>query len=498
MTEMLEDHIRRGQILAAERELSLLKVGSIPRKWAVDFANISRRLRMEDWGLRLLRPIVRAEPPVTPNTTEAELCAYAGLLIKVGALPEASAILQKLESSSIQNVPIFQSQICIAQWDYKGAAVYLLKALKMDGLDPYQACVVEVNLVSAYIFLGKAKDAEERLREILLRCQENSWDLLYGNALELSAQLAVLQRKKPEADRLLTEAQARAGQHSRYSIFIEKWKLLSEIFHVSPGEERFDSALENIEALRTRAQKLNSWESVRDLDYQLALVLNHENLFLNVYFGTPYPAYRKRIESIFRERGWKIPQTYFRKMLSAPAERVLSVEEGKEIGRDDLSELKPGQMLHRLLNILATDFYKPFGVGELFSRLYDNEYFNPDTSPDRVAKAVQQLRKWFATNQIPLEVTVNEGRYGLVATAPYALKVSQKTKSSAEITDANGERSLQKLKAEWPYKSFSMQIAADFLGVSASSLRRVFQSALDEKKLFKSGVGRSTLYRFQK
>jgi DNA-binding winged helix-turn-helix (wHTH) protein len=494
----IEEFIRRGNILAAQNEIKQLKPSAISREWIVDFANMARRLRMEDWGVRLLRPIVRGDPPVTPQVTQQELCAYAGLLIKIGALPEAEKILQALEKSAISNVPLFQSQICIAQWDYKGAVGYLQKTLLEPELDPYQKCIAEVNLAGAYIFLQKNKQAEEKLQQVLKSCQENNWDLLYGNALELSAQLAVLQNKKPEADRLLAEAQARAGQHSHYSIFIEKWKLLSELHQAQPGGQRFEVLQKEFELLRQKAETLKSWESVRDLDYQLALVLNHENLLLNVYFGTPHAAYRKRIEKIFSEKGWKIPNMFFRKMSAEPAERVLNVQDGKELGRQNSQGLKPGQMLHRLLNILATDFYKPFGIGELFSKLYPEEYFNPDSSPDRVSQAVKHLRKWFVDNEIPMDIKVEGGRYGLMATGPYALQVSKKVKSAEEIADLNVEKTLQKLKTVWPYKSFSAQSAALELEVSVSSIRPILQKGLAEKKLFKSGVGRSTLYRFQK
>lgn len=493
-----DESIRRGEIVTVQNEIEKISPNTIPRELVSDFADIARRVRSEKWGLRLLRPIVRPETPVISATTEAELCSYAGLLIKVGALPEANSILLGLDQTKINNVQTFLSQIYIAQWNYKEAAACLKKVLSTNEIDPYQRCIAQVNLAGAFVFLEKYADLKKLLPQIFESCQKNGWDLLYGNALEISAQVAVIERDQSQATQLLQQAEQHSGQHSHYSIFIDKWRSLSELFQTKPDEPAGEAALLKIEALRRKAETINSWETVRDLDFHVALHLKHQNLLLNVYFGTPHVEYKKRIERICKNFGWKIPEFYFRKLSKAPATRILDLFSGKEEGATMTEPMKTGKMLHRLLNILAMDFYKPIGVGELFSTLFPDEFFNLESSVDRVSQAVKQLRKWFEVNNIPVDVQVENSRYALVATGPYAFKIYKKMQSAQDLLQLGFEQQLKTLIEKWPYQSFSATKAAEELELSASSIRTLLQKAVEEERIFKSGDGRSTLYRFQK
>lgn len=493
-----EDSIRRGDIVSVRNEIESLKPSSIPRNLASDFADIARRVRSETWGLRLLRPIVRAQPAAHPKASDQELCTYAGLLIKAGTLPEARILLQSLDPNKNINVLIFLGQIAIAQWNYRDSIPYLKKVQNSVGLDPYQRCIAQVNLAVAYIFLERYKAAKNVLQKILSQCIQNKWDLLYGNALEISAQLAVAQKNWPEAMNFLKEAESRAGQHSHYQMFIEKWRTISELYQTVPNSVESDLILDKIEQLKKKAQSLKSWESVRDFDYHIALYLNHQNLLLNVYFGTPHSEYKKRIENIFKKKGWKIPNFYFRKLSERPADRIFDLTTGNEENKSLAEPLKPGQLLHRCLNILTIDFYKPVGAGELFSKLFPEEYFNPDVSIDRLTQATKLLRKWFEINCIPLNIEVEQNRYLLAAHGPYAFKVSKKTTDFQNLPDSAFDVNLKRLKVKWPYQSFSATKAAVELGISPTGARSLLLKATKEKCIYKSGDGRSILYRFQK
>lgn len=498
LATQFENAIRRGEIVSVQNEIERLPASTIPRSHAAAFGDIARRVRSETWGLRLLRPIVRSEAAISPSPSDAEMCAYAGLLIKVGAIPEARSILEKLDEKKLDNVSTFLSQTYITEWNYLEASVHLKKLLERDHLSPYARCVTEVNLIGAFIFLSQYSKAQTGLKKVLALSRENSWDLLYGNALELAAQLAVIQGAWADADALLKEAEARSGQHSHYRVFIEKWRSLALLFQTKPGTPACEAALEKIASVRQTALRLSSWETARDLDYQVADFLRHQNLLLNVYFGTPFPEYKKRIEQIFKKEGWRIPADYFRKLSSAPATRVFDLGSGDEYGSNLIEPLKPGQMLHRFINILATDFYKPIGLGELFSRLFPDEFFNVDSSPDRVAQAVKQLRRWFETNHIPLDIQVENSRYAIKANDAYAFRIENQVRTPKDLLDSGYEQQLKQLMTKWPYQSFSASKAAAHLDLSASTVRTLLQRALDEKRLYQSGAGRSTLYRFEK
>ncbi len=496
-----EETIRLGEISGVQDQIEKLNPNSIPRKLIAAYADIARRVRCENWGLRLLQPIIRSEVPVHPKPSEEELCTYAGLLIKVGAVREAQEILLKLDRNKLVNVNAFLAQIHVAQWNYREAVPLFIKVLSRKGTSEYQGAVAQVNLVAAYIFLEKFTEATVILPQLLQRCLDNKWELLYANALEISAQLAVIQQDWVQAQSLLKEAEHGAGQHTHYRIFIDKWKVLAEFSQAQDDVLKQEQAKLKIARLREKAQALRSWETVRDLDFYLALYQNHENLLLNVYFGTPHAAYKKRIEKIFKARSWQIPDFYYRKLTTAPAERVLNLETAEESGvfRNDLVKpVKPGQMLYRLLNILAMDFYKPTAVGELFSRLFPGEYFNPDLAPGRVAQAIKLLRKWFKLNHIPIDIKTDSNRFYFVATAPYAFKISKTVRDVFELQNAGFAIQLKHLKFRWPYQSFSASEAAQLLEISASGARKLLARANKQREVFTSGAGRSTQYRFQK
>lgn len=498
LIEQLNQKIRSGDIQSVREALSALQVAKVPRPKAADLADLARRVRMEDWGLRLLRPFVRPLEIQNMVPTPQELTVYAGLLIKVGALPEALNILENLPSKQDPLVLTLMSQLFIHQWNYKRATPYLQKILRHSKTDAYQKCIAQVNLVGALLFLEKKDEAQTTLNEVFETCREHQWDLLYGNALELAAQLAVLQRNPERAKYFLDQASQRVGQHSHYSFFIEKWRALSELLELKPGTEPSELVLLKMEKLRQKAHSINSWESVRDLDFYIGKYLNHDHLLLSVYFGTPYESYRERIETILKNRNSDIPDFYIRKLTDTPAERALSLATGNEIGESLANPLKPGQMLYRLLNILAKDFYKPLGLGELFSSLYPDEYFNPDSSGERVSQAIKQFRQWARMNQVPMDVLVTSNRFSLIATGPYALQISRGMRSATKLTEAGFENQLQTLKKKWPYQSFSSQKAATELQISVSSATKLLKKAVDQKQIYKSGSARSTLYRFQK
>ncbi len=498
LKDQFESAIRLGEVSSVRNEIEKIKSTDIPRHLVFIFGDIARRVRSENWGLRLLRPIVRAEKNLVLSAaiSESELCIYAGLLIKASALQEAQVILLQLKPTV--NALTFLSQICIMQWNYDESSKYLKKIIAHKETNLYQKATAQINLAAALVMLEKFTQAQKLLSEIIKICEQEKWQLLYGNALEISAQLAVIQGNWDLSRQLLLEAESRAGQHNHYLIFIEKWRALSHLFQAPISSEQAEVAVKKIEALREKAKILRTWETVRDFDYHTALHLKDKNVLFNVYFGTPHLAYKKRIEKSLKQFQIKIPDEYFRKFSPEPSNRVLDLARGTEESRASFQPLKPGQMLHRLLNILALDFYKPIGIGELFSKLFPGEYFHPDVSHDRVSQAVKLLRKWFSENEIPLDIKVEDSRYSLSENGPYTFKILKNNYSLNDSNDVGFEFSLEKLKKKWPYQSFSPSQAALELKISASTCRNILIAAAEQNRIFKSGSGRSVRYCFEK
>jgi hypothetical protein len=155
------------------------------------------------------------------------------------------------------------------------------------------------------------------------------------------------------------------------------------------------------------------------------------------------------------------------------------------------SQLSPGQLVHRLLRILATDFYRPFRPAYLSSQLFPGEYFNPRTSIDRVHKALRRLRQWLKAHRVPLEVSEEEGCYRLRSSKPLVLR------TTLEPIPATGLEGLFQLLE----KSVAMDLVLSALemekrlGVSRATVHRLIQWGMESSKLEAIGSGSAVRYK---
>jgi len=150
-----------------------------------------------------------------------------------------------------------------------------------------------------------------------------------------------------------------------------------------------------------------------------------------------------------------------------------------------------GQLLHRLVAILASDLYRPFSTPSLYGLLYPGEAYNPQSSPLRVRQVLKRLRRWLVARRLPLKVAEERGSYRLVASAPCTLRLY--------LGAAPSDRQslvLERLREAWPDAAFSAADAGRLLGVSARTALRGIESAIEDGALEKVRQWRSTRYRF--
>jgi hypothetical protein len=154
----------------------------------------------------------------------------------------------------------------------------------------------------------------------------------------------------------------------------------------------------------------------------------------------------------------------------------------------------PGKKVHLLLELLARDFYRPTGVGNIFSELYEGQHFDIFSSPGRVYQLVTRARQWLESCEIPVELHENRGYYSLRFNGPVAFVVP------LERTEIKGFYAhLNKLKELFPEgHSFSNLQARDRLGIKSSTFKNVMRWAQEEKHLERSGQSSATRYRFAK
>ena len=107
-----DDSIRRGLVTDVQKLIEALNPQDIPREFAAAFADLARRVRFEDWGIELLQQFIHPHENANFKNSQAspeELCAYAGLLIKIGAVNEAHEILITLNPEKTLNTFVFLS-----------------------------------------------------------------------------------------------------------------------------------------------------------------------------------------------------------------------------------------------------------------------------------------------------------------------------------------------------------------------------------------------------
>jgi hypothetical protein len=153
--------------------------------------------------------------------------------------------------------------------------------------------------------------------------------------------------------------------------------------------------------------------------------------------------------------------------------------------------LKVGQVLHRLLVALGSDFYRPWRIAPLHFRVFPNEFFNPTSSPHRVHEAIRRLREWFVEFGLPLVIEEEGGAYRLGGTRPCRLIIPKRDLVQRKISVT-----LHRLKEQMGDQAFSLREAADLLKLPTRSLHRVLDEARKMALIRRTGEGRSTRYLF--
>lgn len=119
------------------------------------------------------------------------------------------------------------------------------------------------------------------------------------------------------------------------------------------------------------------------------------------------------------------------------------------------------------------------------------------SSPVRVKTALSRTRAWLKSSNIPIEILCHKQDYYLSSREAWALRV-RLVYAAPPAGPKLPLDDLKRLREAWPHKSFSSQQAAEVLDISTLRAQRLLKTAADAKKVYKSGVGRSRVYRFRK
>lgn len=493
-----ENLVREGQGAQVRRDLRRLNLAKVPREEVFQVANLANRLGASDLTLRILNPIVRAPKGQSTPKSPAEVSEYAWGLARVGSFKEAADLLESIDDETTPKALLYRAFVAIFQWEYREAIGFLKEYLRRADLDDYNRTIAEVNQAACHIFIEENADARKLLERLRETCEEKNYKLLSGNVQELLAQVAMHEGNYQEALDLLDRGAASLADVKGLSeFFIRKWRVIVELKQSKEG------ALNGLQDIRNEAISLEHWESVRDCDFYRATYSKDEDILRFLYFGTPFHSYRKRLEHFIGENPFKdtdnfawIPNLADPKLAGSTngSIDIFDVFAGTFANR---AQLKKGQVLHRLLQVLSRDYYRPCRVGVIFSEVFPDEFYNPVTSPDRIYKSIRRLRKWFKEKQVPLEVLERHGQYRLNLTStdrPVALLVRAVQPKSVELGESS---KLAELFAEFGTRPFSTKEAAKLLEVNHATISRLFQAPLQDGRLQRLYSGPKTKYIFQ-
>lgn len=450
--------------------------------------------------LLLLKPILAQELPQssfrTSSPTLEERSLYATALSRVGVFAEAQSILKKLDGEAPQ-VLLFSAQNLMLQWDYLAAIPKLRRYIEHPAITPYQRRVGMVNLASSLIGEMRWKEAGALLKSLRHELTEaddaasDATSLLHANVLGLQAHAAFLQGDIEGARKAADEAaMLLADSRSRYELLVKKWRAI-----IALSEAPFDRDRQRaFQQMKNEAIQARDWETARDFEFYEALSRRDEELFRRLYHGTPYTSYRKRIKRLYAPEAaipkmvdWKIGPEGADAKEEKSDSRIFDLSKGCEIGGGSVLAKQP--LLFKLLQFLTKDFYRPVALGSVFSALYPSEKFNPVTSPNRTYLVVKRLRKWFETNDIPLDIEVVGEEFRLIASKAYTLRISFQS-----FNVSHNDALFESVQRRFGGARFSpAQLIAE-MGLTPSQSKKFITWAVARRKLRRLRAGRSPLF----
>lgn len=482
VAEELEDLVRRGLFDEVEKRLRKMSPSKVPRQDAFAIANIARRIHRPQLAMRILQPIVRSDnASLMDPPTGQEQIEYAEAVRRLGAVQEAWQILQGVDVSKFPQALIHQSFCLFNQWKYREAIPLLRQYVQVADLSAYSQCMGKVNLVAALIHEKQIEEAAAVLQELRTETERSEFFLFYGNCLELSAQISILEQNWDQAFEYLNQSsvvlQRTAGSDE---LWVRKWKAIADSL-------RQRRVTEELREVFQSAKKNHQWETYRDCDLYIAEIEMDLPRISHLFFGTPYAVYRERIQQSLGPN-WVAPQFYVWSLSSRPTV-ILDVTTGQVEG-GKASRLPIGQVLHRFLILLARDFYRPLPMLTAFGGLFPNEFMNPYTSLNRVHQVVRRFRQWILDAKLDLTIEEIEGCYRLVVGPSLGLRVP------AEALPMNSHRlEWQILRSLLSANQFSAKEVSEILQTSLSTTQRLLRWASDANLLEKKGRGSNTFYR---
>lgn len=471
--------IRAGHTDEAVQMLQKINLSQVPREFALELGTLCRRAGALSQALRILRPIVLAgSSGLSVSATPAEVGEYSISLFKSGCVYEALHWLDTIKGQEVGEADLYRGYAHIMEWDYHHA-VKPLKNFIQQAPDSFTKLVAKVNLSAALINTNQLSIADELIQANIFEAEKYNNLRLKANSYELLSQIAFKRTNYEEASDYIEKAwQILSVDKSIDQLFLIKWQAI--LAAVKSND------ITKLITAKNAAKERSHFETLRDLDfYELKIKFSQET-FNKLYCGTPFVAYREKLKQEFGNQ--------------IDADRVFTLGEGpstvldiESMSIDDVPFTITPQLHHTFMAIWS-DLYRPRSVGSLFEKIFQGEYFDINSSPNRVHRLVARLRTWLKIHDLPVTIDFEHG--GFVGRIDGHLQLRLKAHDGEDESPKPGLE-LKWTRAELLLKDmaeFSAEELAEKIEQNHSSATRLLKWATANNKVIKKGAGRSCRY----
>ncbi len=470
--------LREGNIDGVKNSLFTLYSIKIERHHRQPIASLLRRAGCYNTGLKVLHPALFFKDRTERTDIKSwDLAEYALLISEIGIPQQAIQYFARVDAKQVPMKNLYMAFCFFKMWNYKEAEKYLIRYIGSIGISDYERLLGQINLLAAMIENDNLEKANQLLKTLRLSIMASENIRIKSNFLELEAQYFIKVGDLVKAESLLGEAEQLARKNmERDGLYIRKW--------LAYLQAKKTKSLQPLHSFSKEAQRFQEWESLRDCEFLKLKVSFDPKRFAQLFVGTPKPAYRNRLLNSFE-------------ILEPPKMAYL----GKPNASDTVDVLQArfrdqeifalGRPLHQMFYALCSDFYAAQPVGALFHSTFPEEYYDPNSSPNRIHQLIFRLREEFLRNNLG-------GVQVLEFDGTYSLQTDNKTLLRLELLDAKFSREAIMFKRlcskdiPWPLRS---KTVAESLQISKPTAVRYIRYWLSKGWLTKDGNGPETLYK---
>lgn len=483
--ESVDGLIKAGNYVQARKALDKIIVSKVSERLIIRTSDLFIRTGLFTKNIRLLYKSMYSQTQIPTTKIVAH---YALSLQQIGAHFESTRIFESLDFSKAPEAHFYYAITLFAKWEYDQAIFHLEKYLASPELSPYQQLVAKSNLAQAYLENNDIKKAKGCIEEVEKQAKGSHYELLRANIYQRRAQLLYLENNFKEAFKYIDLAEKLLKNFANhYQLTPLLWRAVCTLAENRQSRE----AQKMFEDLRKQSIALQRWALVRYSDFYQSIITKDEQLFLKVYFGTPFRAYRQNLIKKFQQK-IEIPRNYDWNPTGKKAKEgsVLDVKEGLDLKSGNA--LKRGQRIHRLLQTLTSDFYVNFKNETIASYLFPNEHYDPYSSFKRAYESVRALQKWLKESKVPIIVRPSEEGFRIFFETPYVLRVETAYDENAAFTTSS-----ELEKALSGNRSYTAEEISKILKIPLRTTYRKINDLLSNNSLLRQKTGRIVKYRLK-